>query len=371
MVVIMIRSGLFIMMTLSFYHRLFTDYLVNIYYSHIRATTIIKSIDSLASEENTQEKVGRRLLISKQSKYAKMKATPPKQKHVFAALALIVLLIYEIVYDVKERLMTSKSKSTRNRSNLDIDNKDSNKRQILNYCLRHRGTNGRWVVNETFGRETFYATGFRSNKWRRQNINNLSNAVYPGNKFYLVDDTATATAVAVASATATATSTTAAANGVSEAATVCPPILPATKSFFDDVIRQKLKIERIMFVGDSLTQLQFGSLLLSTGAVTRGAIVLGPYKHRQLFVDTDIECGSSGSNGNITTTSTNTTCRHTLEYVAARENLGPNFGYTLLNRSEFFNRSEYNAYNQQVSTMTTTVLFCSFRHAIFHFLTYL
>ena len=286
---------------------------------------------------------------------AKMKATPPKQKHVFAALALIVLLIY----DVKVGLMTYKYTSTRNRSNLDIDNKDSNKRQILNYCLRHRGTSGRWVVNETFGRETFYATGFRSNTWRRQNINNLSNAVYPGNKFYWVDDTATATAVAAAT-----TTTAAAANGVSEASAVCPPIRPATKSFFDDVIRQKLKIERIMFVGDSLTQLQLGSLLLSTGAVTRGA-------SRQFFVDADIECGSSGSNGNITTTSTNTTCRHTLEYVAARENLGPNFGYTLLNRSEFVNRSEYNAYNQQVSTMTTTVLFCSFRHAIFHFLNYL
>jgi len=55
----------------------------------------------------------------------------------FAALALIVLLIllYEIVYDtfvihnVQEGLMASKSTSTRNRSNLDIDNKDSNKQQ--------------------------------------------------------------------------------------------------------------------------------------------------------------------------------------------------------------------------------------------------
>ena len=48
-------------------------------------------------------------------------------------------------------------------------------------CIRLRGTSGYWYRDEKLAQQTFYAHGFRSNKWARQN--DILTGVYPGNSY--------------------------------------------------------------------------------------------------------------------------------------------------------------------------------------------
>jgi len=160
---------------------------------------------------------------------------------------------------------------------------------ITNYCLQHRGSNGNWYLNETFGRETFYLEGFRADKWlerKRKGILN-STAVFDGNKYAWNDSTSTIR------------------NGTDDPPIhqQCAPIQALKLDSFCDTMRH-LGIRRILFVGDSLTSLHYHSLygLLNV-------------RHKELGLDDEgmIECSSSSYNSSFS-----------IQLIMRRESLGPN-----------------------------------------------
>lgn len=168
-------------------------------------------------------------------------------------------------------------------------------------CVRLRGASGSWFVNETFGRETFYARGYRSNKWIRFNQNNKT-AVYPGNKF-VWQDTSVATGGGGGES-----------NNKNE--NDCQ-IRRLTKRVFCDVTRE-LGIRRILFVGDSLTAAQTESLDGLIGFVGfKGSLTRA--------FDAAVDCPSGGGGGN----------NRSVKICFRRENLGPNYRKTdLANRTD-------------------------------------
>jgi len=162
-------------------------------------------------------------------------------------------------------------------------------------CVRLRGTSGHWYANDTFGRETFYPYGFRSNKWFRKTYSLNKSAVYEGNR-YAWEDTS-----------------------LEESSSDCQ-IRPVNRNIFCDVA-QALQIKRMLFVGDSLTGSQVGSL--------RGLIAMK---------DAVVKCSNSDSSGG----GDNPSFWH-VEIVFQRENLGPNFRKSIIsaNRTDVKDRQQF------------------------------
>jgi GDSL/SGNH-like Acyl-Esterase family found in Pmr5 and Cas1p len=158
-------------------------------------------------------------------------------------------------------------------------------RPDLEYCIQHRGTRGHWYINETMGKEYFYALGPRSNKWKRDNQGNVS-AVYPNNMYAWHDET--------------------------EDSHGCRPIVPVNKQRFCSTLQQ-LGIERIFVVGDSLSKMQIHSLLSLLG-----------YNVKEFLLS---------SKPDVNTTLSTIDCPNIrLEFQYRRENLGPNLRLTELGK---------------------------------------
>ena len=154
-------------------------------------------------------------------------------------------------------------------------------------CTKLRVSSGYWYENATLGRETFYAFGFRSKKWKRNNGNDRE-AVYPGNSFAWKDTSL----------------------GSNDKNCQVHPV--NLKSFCDTMTN--LHIRRILLVGDSLMGSQLESLVGLTGHNVRNFVKTSRKSNPTLNV---IECPEFPVR---------------LEF--RRENLGPNHGKTnLTNRT--------------------------------------
>lgn len=120
-------------------------------------------------------------------------------------------------------------------------------------CLNVRGNRGHWYINETMARETFYRFEFRSNKWARMNQGNKF-AVYPGTQYAWREISID--------------------NNESDC-----QIRPVNRRSFCSTM-YKLRIGRILLVGDSLMGSQLVSLVSLIGypagdfvKVTRKSII--------------------------------------------------------------------------------------------------
>ncbi|KAG7337456.1 GDSL/SGNH-like acyl-esterase family protein [Nitzschia inconspicua] len=181
-----------------------------------------------------------------------------------------------------------------------IDNYD------YDYCIKHRGTRGRWYINETMGKETFYALGPRSSKWNRVNKNNLS-AVYSDNKYAWHDETVDSRG--------------------------CRPIEPVNKERFCSVIQQ-LEIQRLFFVGDSLMHLQCNSLLSLLG-----------YQVTDFFSLTKQKV-------NVTRTTIDCPDYPPIDFRFRRQNLGPNLRLTELSGRDDATRNHRQQFGPEIPFCT-------------------
>jgi len=160
---------------------------------------------------------------------------------------------------------------------------------IPDYCLQHRGSNGNWYLNETFGREAFYLMGYRANKWWKTKGKHNGSAVYGGNKYAWNDSTSTIRNE----------------KGDSPFNHQCAPIQALKLDSFCDTMR-RLGIRRILFVGDSLTLGHYESLF---GLLHVGKKALAP--------EGMVGCSSSSQNSSFF-----------IQVIFRRESLGPNLFLT-------------------------------------------
>jgi len=176
------------------------------------------------------------------------------------------------------------------RIDIQIDTFSTSKKiSIPDYCLQHRGSNGNWYLNETFGREAFYLMGYRANKWWRTEGKHNGSAVYDGNKYAWNDSTSTIRNE----------------KGDSPFNHQCAPIQALKLDSFCDTMR-RLGIRRILFVGDSLTLGHYESLF---GLLHVGKKALAP--------EGMVGCSSSSQNSSFF-----------IQVIFRRESLGPNLFLT-------------------------------------------
>jgi|AntRauTorckE5430_2_1112549.scaffolds.fasta_scaffold04199_4 hypothetical protein len=160
---------------------------------------------------------------------------------------------------------------------------------ITDYCLQHRGSNGNWYRNEIFGRETFYLEGFRATNWWRREGNHNSTAVFDGNKYAWNDSTSTIR------------------NRNDDPPFLnyqCAPIQALKLDNFCDTMRS-LGIQRILFVGDSLTLAHYKSLY--------GLLNVVKGKANGVNSEGKIDCSSASYNSSFF-----------IQVILRQESLGPN-----------------------------------------------
>jgi len=149
------------------------------------------------------------------------------------------------------------------RTTFGMKTKSKSKNNILarETCIEKRGSSGYWFRDEDFGRKTFYALEYRSNKWYRKNKKN-SSAIYKGNVFNWRDTSLLLPTSTMAEEESTQKSTTNNNHTTDvnhELQNDCQ-IKAVDRTLFCDTM-VKLKIGRILMVGDSLMGTQMDSLL--------------------------------------------------------------------------------------------------------------
>ena len=214
------------------------------------------------------------------------------------------------------------------------------------YCLKNRGTSGRWFDDAELSRRTFYPHGFRSSRWfknqwlnqrqkllqdrillqqkqqqqllllQKQGHKDISSAnisiridihdfdeIYKGNRYNWEDDTASSSSH-------------------------CDPIHPLTSKKIFCKFCNGLGIRRIMFVGDSTTKDQRSSLLHLIKEYNR--TIMGAAEEEDVIV----QCSNGGTtaNGNMENRQTKNKITITLH----RENLGPNIHPTMTTLDDAF-----------------------------------
>lgn len=147
-------------------------------------------------------------------------------------------------------------------------------------CLRLRGTQGYWYRDDEIAKQTFYAHGFRSGKWARNN--NPKTDVYNGNLYNWKD------------------------TSLEEQCQIHPVNLTSFCSTM-----QQLDIRRLFLVGDSLMAAQLSSLLGLLGLNINHYIKAS---RNSVTTKTAIECPDY----------------EPIQVEIYRENLGANFGKTNL-----------------------------------------
>jgi len=203
--------------------------------------------------------------------------------HGFATICLLslFLVLYNITRDSTRGVLrvndVSKEIETESHDDSHTDNSHIN---LEEKCLRLRGTEGYWYRDEEFAKQTFYAHGFRSNKWAR--TNNPKTDVYNGNSYNWKD------------------------TSLEEQCQIHPVNLT---SFCRTI--QQLDVRRLFLVGDSLMAAQLGSLLGLLGLNINGYMKAS---RRSVITKSAIECPDY----------------EPIQIEIYRENLGANFGKTNL-----------------------------------------
>lgn len=186
------------------------------------------------------------------------------------------------------------------------DKYDAIRDDPLYKCIEHRGSSGYWYVNETFGKQTFYKGGFRSNKWWRRY--RFTIPVYQDNKYDWID-----------------TSMSSLRNETTddEYDELSCQISAVNRALFCSTM-EKLKISRIFAVGDSLTFGQMFSLM------------------RLIGIDPPPPC-EHGCTVKVNICD----AYHPLEIIFRRENVGANFMFKTaktMHRSEIHHFGPEGAY---------------------------